>query len=133
MMLVFLYLLNVVLITRAAWVFYDKPARPSVLAGGFAVQLLALLLLQWEPVVALLAAAMIAVNLLTWLSECRTAEKQTRLGGRLVGLVCWIVLLGFLCSDLLGVSYNFWTIKLGRSGGALSDTLGLLGQTRACP
>ncbi len=120
MMLVFFFLLNMVLITRAPWVFDDEEVRLSTLTIGCAVQLSSLLFLQFGVAILSLAVGIIFVNLLTWLLERRTGDQAARLGGRLIGLVCWFVILGFLCSDLLEVSFGSWTIKLAHTTRALS-------------
>ena len=128
MMLVFLYILNVVLITRAPWVFYDEQVRSSVLAAGFVIQLSALLLLQWGLAVLFMIAGIILINLLTWFLERRMINQGVKLGARLVGLACWLMVLGFLCSDLLDVSFSDWTIKMIHRTRELSDALDLIGQ-----
>ena len=128
MMLVFLYLLNVVLITRALWVFSDEQVRCSVLATGFVIQLSALLLLQWGLVVLLLIAGIILTNLLTWFLERGTVDQGRKFGARMVGLVCWLMVLGILCSNLLDVSFSSWTIKMIHRVRELSDVLDLMGQ-----
>jgi len=129
MMLVFLYLLNVVLVTRALWVFYDEQVRLPVLTTGFGIQLSALLLLRWEPVVLYLVAGIALVNLLTWIIERRTADQGARLSGRLITLACWLAVFGFLCSNLFGVSFGGWTLKMVHCIRALSDALSLVGRS----
>jgi hypothetical protein len=126
-MLVFLYLLNVVLITRALWVFQDKQVRLPVLVAGVSIQLSALLLLRWGPVVLYLIAGIVIVNLLTWLLERRGEDQGTRLGARLFGLACWLMVLGCLCSDLFGGSFGGWAISIVHCTQALSDALSLVG------
>lgn len=129
MMLVFLFILNIVLITRAPWVFYDEQARPAVLAVGFLIQLLALSLLQWGLAVSFLTIGVIFVNLLTWFLERRTVDQGIKLGARLVGLACWLMVLGLLCSDLLDVSFSNWAIKMIHRTQELSDVLDLIDQS----
>lgn len=128
MILVFLYLLNVVLVTRALWIFCDEQVCPSLLMTGIVIQLSALLLLQGLGVL-FLVAGIAFVNLLTWFFERRIADQGARLFARLVGLTCWLLVLGFLCSDLVGISFNGWTTKMFHSTRAVSDTLCLIGQS----
>lgn len=126
MMLVFLYLLNVILITRAPWVFYDEQIPPPILIAGFAIQLSGLLLLRWGLVVLFLITAIALFSVLTWFLERRELDQGVRLGARLIGLACWLMVLGFLCSNLLGVSFSGWVIKMVHGTLALSDALSFI-------
>ena len=86
MFLVFLYLLNVVIMTRASWVFYDKKLRLPVLIVGSAIQLSALMFLKCGLANLYMVAGIIIVNLLTWLFENKIVNDGKRWGASLVGL-----------------------------------------------
>ena len=127
MMLVFLFMLIVVLITRAAWVFNNQQARLPVLACGFAIQLSALLILQWGPAVLYLLVGITLINSLTWLFEWFTAQSEgLRLGSRLVSFVIWVLFLGVLSSDVFGVSFGKYAYIIVHGLRKFSDVLRLI-------
>lgn len=85
-MLVFLFLLNAVLITRACWVFKDETVNRGTLIAGTAIQILAVQLLQGGYVILYVVAAIALLNLLTYFFDAEMQE-QPRLVARLTILV----------------------------------------------
>jgi hypothetical protein len=111
-MLVFLYLLNVVLVTRAFWVFRDGKVSLQILIPGIAIQLLALVALRIDSIVLTLAAGVVLlINFLNWFLEHQIKTTVNRLSIRLVSFAVWLIFLGVFSSDLFEISFAGWVLK----------------------
>ena len=96
MTLAFLYLLNIVLLTRLPLLLRDKPVQRRQAGWATAVQLLALLALAPSYSVGLLAVAISGMNYIAWRGESR--EHGSVVTRRLIMLATHWLVLGVLCS-----------------------------------
>ncbi len=123
-MLIFLYLLNVLLLSRAVWIFADGPVRFPVMIVGATFQLLALLPLQinWTTVPLLVGGLLL--NLLSFVLDGRLHEPGHRTFARIVILVCWLLLLALVCSNRFDLAFSFWALRVVDGLIAAFDGLG---------
>ena len=104
MILPFLYLLNVVLLTRLPLLLRDDRVRPRSMVVAGLLQLAALTVFVWNRGVALAGVAIICLGVIGWYVE--RPEQGLLPARRLLILALYFLVFSVLCSPFLGLRFR---------------------------